>query len=185
MILKYALLGFLSRRTLAGYELKKQLADSTSMDWLDQNNQMYEALIQLRKEGLVEWETDSRSDGPDKKSYRITEQGLAELKQWIGSVPETPKMINEFLTHLAFADLLEDGEMGALLEAYENAVKMQLLMLQEKNRRKSGETEKMKSGEYFRNVISERMAEFYGNELAWIGRIKEVPGKSVTGGDLK
>ena len=179
MIIEYALLGFLNRMPQTGYDLKKHLAGSSSMDWLDGNNQIYEALVKLRKEGLVDCEENRGTSCPEKKVYRITNNGLKELKKWICSTPEPPKTINAFLVQLAFADLLENDELSALLEKYENEVKLQLLMREEKDRRKVRDSENAKCGEYLRNVISDRVTSICENELLWIGKMREVLGKNI------
>lgn len=184
MSVKYALLGLLSRDCRTGYDLKKIITDSTALYWLDDGNQIYEALIQLHKEGLVTSKAQKQADLPAKKVYSITESGLSELKKWVASTPEPPRIMNSFLVRLASADLLEDIELNALLEKYENEVKMQLLILQEKIRRENADFDSSKCSAYLWKIIMEHVTNTYENELNWIEKMKGTLRKSVIGGDM-
>ncbi|MFZ3110044.1 MAG: hypothetical protein WA234_05080 [Rectinemataceae bacterium] len=45
MSIRYAILGFLSWKPFAGYDLKKLLSNSLSFHWSGNNNQVYGTLL--------------------------------------------------------------------------------------------------------------------------------------------
>lgn len=184
MTIKYAILGVLSRNPQTGYDLKRILFDSQAFCCSDDGNLIYKTIIQLLKEGLVVNEAKKQADLPTKKTWFITESGLSELKKWVVSTPEPPQIINSFFVRLASADLLEGSELNELLERYENEIRMQILIQQEKARRVNRDIKSAKCSTNFWNAITERVMSIYENELQWIGELKGVHGKSINGGNL-
>ena len=178
MDIKYAILGFLSWRPLAGYDLKKLIADSIPHYWSGNNNQIYTALVQLHKEGLVTNEIQYHERYPARKVYSLTESGLSALGGWLTSPPELPQLKNSFLVQLAWADQLEQEDLDNVLGKYENEVHMQLLMLKELKRRGTiinpARTQREK---YLWEKISDNHILFYENELLWIHQTREGLGK--------
>ena len=74
MSIKYAILGFLSWKSLSGYDLKKMFGNSVSFYWSGNNNQIYTTLDKLLKEKLVTMEIVPQESLPYKKIYTITNQ---------------------------------------------------------------------------------------------------------------
>ncbi len=174
MDIKYAILGFLGWQPLTGYDLKKMMAKSTPYYWSGNNNQIYTALVQLHKAGMVTNEVERRGHYLSRKIYTITDKGMAALREWLTSPPELPLLRNSFLVQLAWADQLEPHEQDCLLERYENEVASHLLILREEQRRGSlinpARTPREK---YLWERISENHVQFYENELGWIHRTRE------------
>ncbi len=138
MTIRFAILGLLSRQPLSGYDIKKIIADSASLYWSGNNNQIYTTLIQLNKEDLVAFEVITQDYVPSKKVYSITQLGLEELRKWLNSPIDPPEMHNTFLVRLTWADLLTKEELNNLLDNYEEEVRVQGLMIKEKIRRTDG-----------------------------------------------
>ena len=90
MSIKFAILGLLSWKPSTGYDLKKVFEESSAMYWSGNNNQIYKSLVQLLDEGLVTNEIRHQDSSPSKKVYTITDEGLAELREWTLSLPEAP-----------------------------------------------------------------------------------------------
>lgn len=80
-------------------------------------------------------EIQHQEGSPSKKIYTITNDGLSALKEWVLSDPEAPEFKKSFLIQLAWADQLNNAELNEMLSRYENEIKMQLLLQQEKIRR--------------------------------------------------
>lgn len=178
MAIKYAILGFLSWRSLSGYDLKKMFGDSVFFYWSGNNNQIYRTLVQLQKEGLVTSEMQHQASGPSKKLYTITDKGLADLKQWILAAPALPQLRNPFLIQLAWADQLGDDELDALLARYEHEIEMQLLMSREQQRRNQLSPERTQRETYLWRMISENWINFYKTELTWVQQMRNELGNS-------
>ena len=107
MTLKYALLGFLNLEPMTGYELKKNLDRSTQAFWHAGLNQIYPTLKALEEAGLVSARTRAQEGRPDRRVYRITPKGRAELLDWLSRpIRELPPSKNIGLLKLFFAGYL-------------------------------------------------------------------------------
>lgn len=173
MSIKFAILGILSWKASTGYELKKIFEDSSFLYWSGNNNQIYKALIQMQDECLVTSQVIHQDSSPSKKIYTITEEGLAELKAWVMSVPEAPEFKKTFLVQLAWSDMLNNQELNELLSKYENELKAQLLMQQEKNRRALYSPDRSTRESFIWDMISENIISTYNNELNWVRETRQ------------
>ncbi|GCE14463.1 PadR family transcriptional regulator [Tengunoibacter tsumagoiensis] len=172
MSIKYALLGFLSWRALTGYELKQLFAESAILSWSGNSNQIYTPLVELHKEGLVSVEVQPQEARPSRKIYTITEKGLATLKSWVLSTPEAPLQKNAFLLQLAWANQLTDEEVDALLQTYEEQVRIHLLVFREQVLRTDSPQRTLRETALWK-MISENWISFYEKELQWIQKVRE------------
>ncbi|MDZ4170085.1 MAG: PadR family transcriptional regulator [Coriobacteriia bacterium] len=83
MSVKYGLLAALDRRSMHGYELRRELEDALGAEWSVNYGQVYSTLERLVRAGLcVQSETVSVADAPDRKLYTVTPAGRAELRRW-------------------------------------------------------------------------------------------------------
>lgn len=172
MSIEYAILGLLSWKPFTGYELKKVFEESSTMYWSGNNNQIYKAMVRLSDEGLVTSEVLHREGSPSKKIYTITDEGLAELRQWVLGAPEAPEIKKTFLVQLAWADQISNEELYGLLSRYENEIKMQLLLHQEKSRRNQTSPARNPRETFLWNMIDQNLASSYKCELEWIGAVR-------------
>ena len=173
MSIKYAILGFLSWKPATGYELKKIFEESSAMYWSGNNNQIYKALVQLLDEELVTNEVQHQESSPSKKIYSITEEGLERLREWVISEAEAPEFKKNFLIHLAWADQLSDEELNEMLMKYENEMKMQLLLQQEKIKRGVISPNRNPREVFLWDKISENVISSYTNELNWVQGVRK------------
>ncbi len=168
MSIEFAILGILSWRPSTGYELKKIFEDSSFMHWSGNNNQIYKALIKLEHEDLVVSRLIHQDSAPSKKIYTITADGLKELKEWALSTPEAPEIKKSFLLQLAWSDALNDKELKELLSSYENELKLQLIMQQEKKRRALYSPNRTPREALIWDRIHDNIISTYQSELAWL-----------------
>jgi DNA-binding PadR family transcriptional regulator len=78
-----ALLGLLEERPRHGYELK-HLHDRLFGGGKELRfGQVYASLSRLLRDGLITVEAIERDEGPDRKLYAITAQGVARLEEWL------------------------------------------------------------------------------------------------------
>jgi DNA-binding PadR family transcriptional regulator len=129
-----ALLALLSNGPKSGYDLKKLVAQLDALPWSGNNNQVYPALVQLHRDGLVEQEVQP-GEGPARKVYSLTADGREALRGWLISAPDVPQARSPFVARLMGADVLSDDELDGMLLAYEEELRMKLLMLEENERR--------------------------------------------------
>ena len=108
MTLQNVLLGFLNLGPLTGYEVKKLLDQSTQAFWHAGLNQIYPTLKSLEDMGLVSSEIQPQEGRPDKRLYRITADGKAELLDWLSEpIRDLPPTKNLGLLKLFFAGYLD------------------------------------------------------------------------------
>ena len=129
--------------------------------------------MQLHQEELVTSQVEHPESGPSRKVYTITEKGMSELRQWLLSAPDLPQLKNPFLIQLAWADLLEPGELDTLLEQYEHEIHMQSLMYGEQKRRNRINPARTQRESYLWEAISENRIAFCENELAWVRHLRK------------
>lgn len=106
-VLKYALLGLLNRRSMTGYDLKKELESDLAEFWTAQHSQIYPELKHLYQEGTVDFIIEIAGTSLEKKLYTITEAGRQDFAEWLErahKMPPTPK--DEFKLQLYFSDCL-------------------------------------------------------------------------------
>jgi DNA-binding PadR family transcriptional regulator len=172
MAIQYAILGLLSWRPLAGYDLKKIMAESPAFYWSGNNNQIYKTLVQMHKDGLVTTEVRQQESYPPRKEYTVTAQGREELRLWVLSAPEPMQLRNTFLIQLAWADQLEDEELDGLLARYEHQVEVQVLVLEERERRGVLNPQRTARERYLWQEIAHYYTQAYAAELAWVRRVR-------------
>lgn len=79
----HALLGLLEERPRHGYELKR-LHDRLFAGGKELRfGQVYASLSRLLRDGFVVVDAVEREEGPDRKRYAITPDGVARLEEWL------------------------------------------------------------------------------------------------------
>jgi PadR family transcriptional regulator AphA len=119
MALEHAILGFLSRDEMTGYDLKTRCFDEAAGHvWTADQAQVYRTLEQLASRGLVRSRLVPQRGKPDRRVYSLTSRGRTALSEWL-SHPETPAPVRDpFLLHLFFTpDLPDDDIVGQLARA--------------------------------------------------------------------
>ena len=173
MTIEYAVLGFLSWRSLSGYDLKKLFSDSSAIYWSGNSNQIYRALVKLYEQGWVSKEIEYQEERPNRKIYTITEAGQEALRGWLKNAPELPQYRHSFLVQLTWADLLAPDELNALLSQYEAELQMQVQMVTEKGRRAAGPQPRTPREAVLWQMILENEIEFYQHEINWTKRLRQ------------
>jgi len=127
MSLKHAILGFLSYKSLSGYDLKKAFDKSVRHFWSANQSQIYRTLAQMTDEGLVEREVVEREERLDMKIYSITNTGRSELHNWLATPLPERETREPFLIQIFFGGTLSDEELLKLLHHESKSAKENLL----------------------------------------------------------
>ncbi len=143
------------------------------MYWSGNNNQIYKALMNMENEDFVTSEVVHQDNSPSKKIYSITEEGIKELKKWIMSSPEAPEIKKAFLVQLAWSDMLSNQELNEVLFKYENEIRLQLIMQNEKYRRALHTPNRSNRESLIWERISENIVSTYNNELNWVRETRQ------------
>jgi DNA-binding PadR family transcriptional regulator len=113
MSLRYGLLGLLAEGPASGYDLSRRFQELLGTIWPAQHPQIYAELGRLAAAGLIEVD----STGPrQRKAYRITDAGLAEVRDWLRDEPVDHTMRMESLLRAVFFWLMTPDELAAHLE---------------------------------------------------------------------
>ena len=83
MSLKHGLLGFLSDQEMSGYDLEKLFSQSIGFFWKAKISQVYRDLKTMEKSGWIESREVIQKNRPNKKIFKITNQGCQELENWL------------------------------------------------------------------------------------------------------
>lgn len=117
MSLKHALLGVLSMREMSGYDIKRHFDRAVHFVWNASDSQIYRELRGMERDELIVSRLIQQESKPNKRLYRITDTGLAELDSWLVSPVETPYSKEPFLLRLFFMSRVSDEQARKLLEA--------------------------------------------------------------------
>jgi DNA-binding PadR family transcriptional regulator len=177
MAIKYVVLGYLSWRPMTGYDIKKLIADSETLPWTANNNQIYQALVGLHNDGWVTKSIEEQVGSPNRHVYTITDAGIQALRNWVASGPEAPLTKKPFLHQLMWADSLNAQELDTLLEAYLNAVGEKLFFLQVQADEGPDKPERTQREKYLWDMIYKNWIAQYETELSWIRQMSQELGE--------
>lgn len=106
--LRYIILGLLGAHSMSGYDIKRAFDRSLATYWNAGNSQIYTTLKALAARGFVSSELIYQEGRPNRRVYRLTDTGRAELDRWlVEAVPERFTK-DEFLTRLFFCGQTSD-----------------------------------------------------------------------------
>ena len=117
MSLAHVILGLLQQQERTGYDLKTQCFDDCIAHlWQADQAQIYRTLDKLETQGWIICTLEIQHDRPNRKIYRITEAGEAELTRWLQTHQPLPVLREPLLVQLYFAAYLSDEAIVHLLE---------------------------------------------------------------------
>jgi len=101
-----ALLGFVRREPLHGYEIYRRLLETPELHlvWRMKQSRLYALLTRLEGEGLLQATREQQGSHPPRKVYHLTPAGEAAFGRWLVEPVRLPrKMRLEFMLKLYFA----------------------------------------------------------------------------------
>ncbi len=124
--LRFIILGLLGARAMTGYDIKQAFDRAIASYWNAGNSQIYTTLKALEHDGLVESELIIQQHRPNRKLYRLTPQGEAEIEAWLKEPAPERFTKDEFLAKLFFCgQTTDEAALGHLLE-HRQALESQL-----------------------------------------------------------
>lgn len=173
MDLHTTILGLLSWKPSSGYDLKRIISNSEIFYWSGNNNQIYKSLLELQQEKLVTCQVQLQDSLPAKKIYSITEQGLANLHHSLLAAPQLPDLHKSFLIQLAWAEVLSDEEVLALLDGYAGEVSNRLRMYLEQATRPNQGPDRSRREQYLWRRMTDNLVATYQAELDWVRQTQQ------------
>jgi PadR family transcriptional regulator AphA len=116
MALDFAILGFLDREPMTGYDLKTRCFDAAVGHlWTADQAQVYRTLDRLADRGLVRSRLVPQRGRPDRRVFTITSRGRTELGDWLKQPEEPGPLRDPLLLHIALSSGLPDEDILGLL----------------------------------------------------------------------
>jgi DNA-binding PadR family transcriptional regulator len=124
--MRFPLLALLANGPAHGYELKTAMEQRFGAVLGPLNaGQVYTTLARLQRDGLVDDDAVAQNGRPNKRVYRLTADGQAELDRWVEDATPSPRLKDDFFIKLVLARAagiadplaLIDRQRGAYLQA--------------------------------------------------------------------
>lgn len=114
---QHALLGFMEATPRHGYDLKRSYDTLFSGMRPLRFGQIYATLSRLERDGLVELAETAPGQGPERKTYSITAEGVTDLERWYGEPEPAQSPIDSALFLKVTLALLSGRDAGQIIEA--------------------------------------------------------------------
>ena len=116
-VLRYVILGLLSKQECAGYDIKKLFEGEIGDFWSSNHSQIYPELKKMEDAGLITSRTEIVGTKLEKRFYQIVEAGRHALKEW-QQEPLGPLLPSkdEFAMKLYLMDDAHDPEVVRLFD---------------------------------------------------------------------
>lgn len=173
---EFALLGFLRRQPMYGYEIHQQLSDATGLGlvWHMKQSQLYALLAKLEREGFVTTTIEYQEARPPRKMFELTEAGRQAFQDWVQRpVAQGRKLRLDFLAKFYFARL-EGPEVAARL------IEQQRLACRDWLRQQEEETEALRSSQPYDWLVHKFRLGQIEAMLAWLDTCEEALSVAVT-----
>ena len=113
---------------MSGYDVRQLIPRSIGHFWSESYGQIYPALKQMTKSGLVEKKTQRQKGRPDRNVYSLTKAGREELREWLGMPVEEPVPRFVLMLKMFFGAHAAKGvnreHVAAFLTTHERALKV-------------------------------------------------------------
>jgi PadR family transcriptional regulator AphA len=114
MSLKHVILAVLAARPATGYDITRAFDQGLGFFWAASHQQIYRDLKALADQGAVVFEHQEQAQRPDRKLYRLTDIGRAELRAWVDG-PVQHRVNSELLAKLLALEAVGRDSLLAML----------------------------------------------------------------------
>ena len=179
MSLKHSLLAVLSKKSKTGYELSKDVGDSTGFFWSATHQQIYKELAALEKSGWIKHKEVEQADKPDKKIYSTTQSGLSELKRWLHQPTEPGPSKDAFLIKLFAGDLVQPETILQDLLRHKETHQVRRRKYLETEKRYFNRADLLPIDGQYQYLTLRRGITFENAWLKWCKEVEEVLGRRI------
>ncbi|MEU5425001.1 PadR family transcriptional regulator [Streptomyces olivoreticuli] len=141
MALRHAVLAALLDGEYSGYQLAKAFDVGVANFWHALPQQLYAELAKLEREGLVSGRQVVQETRPNKRLFRVTDAGLAELEQFAAAVSKPSFIRDDLLVKVQAADRIDTGPVIEQLEERAAAAGAKIELFGELLRQMRGEAD--------------------------------------------
>jgi len=126
-----AVLGVLADGESSGYDLEKQIRSGVGFFWTPVKSHVYATLGRLVDQGYASVRHVEQEKRPDKRVYRISDEGTAALRRWLNNSPLEPaRFKNAFLLKVFFGRHMDDDALVRHIEEGRADVQEELSQLE-------------------------------------------------------
>lgn len=111
MSLPHALLGLINYKPLTGYDLKSTFDSSINMFWNASLPQIYRTLNQMEKSGWLLSCIEQQEGKPNRKVYKITDEGKKELRTWLSEPLGPYQAKNKMMIKVFFGNHMDRSDL--------------------------------------------------------------------------
>ncbi|MCJ1676517.1 PadR family transcriptional regulator [Streptomyces sp. APSN-46.1] len=111
MALRHAVLAALLDEELSGYQLAKSFSLGVANFWHAQPQQLYAELSRLESDGLIAGREVVQDTRPNKRLFKVTAAGLAELERFTAAAAKPSFMRDDLPVKVQAADHVDTGEL--------------------------------------------------------------------------
>ncbi|MBB1259247.1 PadR family transcriptional regulator [Streptomyces alkaliterrae] len=115
MALRHAVLAALLDEELSGYQLAKAFDLGVANFWHARPQQLYAELAKLEQAGLVAGREVVQEGRPNKRLFRVTDKGLAELERFAAASAKPSFVRDDLLVKVQAADHVDTATLVARL----------------------------------------------------------------------
>ena len=144
----YALLAFISRRPLSGYDMKQILAKTSSWYWAESNAQIYPILKAMEEAGCLTSKLCADSGKRERRVYTITPQGMEKLLHWLAQPVEFATYREEILLKISCGEHMSLETILGHLHSYQLEMQRQGQLLKEVKERIARHYKELKTYDY-------------------------------------
>jgi PadR family transcriptional regulator, regulatory protein AphA len=175
LTIEHALLGFLKKGSLHGYQLHQQINDPAGLKriWYVKQAQLYALLGKLEEAGYITGSIQQQETRPARRVFQLTRAGQEAFQNWLFSPVQRPRqMRQEFLAKLYFAQ--QEGETTAL-----QLIASQRRVFAECLNALSPSGEGLQNGAQFHDLVNLYRTKHLENILDWLDTCAERIHRSV------
>ncbi|MFF3290098.1 PadR family transcriptional regulator [Streptomyces sp. NPDC003023] len=126
MALRHAVLAALLDGEYSGYQLAKAFDVGVANFWHALPQQLYAELAKLEKEGLVTGRQVVQETRPNKRLFRVSDAGLAELERFAAATPKPSFIRDDLLVKVQAVDGVDSGPVIEQLEERASAAEARI-----------------------------------------------------------
>lgn len=116
--LREAILGLLAIRPMSGYDISRSYQRALQRVWYAPVGQVYPTLRAMQSAGLLDVEVQVQETRPNRKEYRLTDEGREALLAWLAEPPALPFMHHEFISKLFLLDNVDGDKREEFVDGY-------------------------------------------------------------------
>ncbi|NYD87827.1 PadR family transcriptional regulator [Cellulomonas oligotrophica] len=116
MTVPMAILAFLGEQPAHGFALKQRYDTLLGHGRELRSGQVYSTLARLERDGLARGLEVERGEGPDRRVYAITDDGVTELDHWLATPHSPGARASELFTKVVLS-LVAGRDAGTFLDA--------------------------------------------------------------------